>query len=239
MWLIVAQDGDADARWLAGRLRARANRRVELIEAGELVHDCRWEHRIGTTVTASRLALGSGTVIDCGEVDGVLNRLSWLTAEGFEGAPRRDRDYASSELFALGMSWLESMGPRVLNQPAGFSLDGSWRTSAHWRALASSVGLPVVPYDSDHPDDGPHEAGRTVLVVDGRVIGSPATPHDDRLVALQRACGLDIVEVCFGPGGAVSGVSFLPALRRYGQACVRAVLAALPRRAVLKPAGLS
>lgn len=239
MWLIVAQDGDLDARWLAGRLRARASRPVELIEAGDLVHDCRWEHRIGTGVTASRLVVGGDTVIDGGEVDGVLNRLSWLTAEGFEGVPRPDRDYATSELFALGMSWLESLGPRVLNQPAGFSLDGSWRTPAHWRALASSVGLPVVPYDSDHPDDAPPEPGRTVLVVDGQVIGTPAAPHRDRLAALQRACGLDIVEVCFGPGGAVSGVSFRPALRRYGQACVRAVLAALSRRAVLNPGSLS
>lgn len=238
MWLILAQDGDVEARWLAGRLRDRGKRRVELIEASELVHVCRWEHRIGTLTTSSRLVVGDREAIDCGELDGVLNRLSWLSAEGFEGASPADREYATSELFALGMSWLESMGPRVLNRPAAFSLSGAWRTPAQWRALARSAGLPAEPYDSDHPGT-PGEDGQTVLVVDGQVIGSVAAAYAERLAGLQRDSGLDMVEVRLDPAGAVRGVSFLPPLRRYGQACVRAVLAALPRRVVMSPAGVS
>jgi hypothetical protein len=236
MWLILAQDGDVEARWLADRLRVKAKRRVELIEAGELVHECRWEHRIGTGTTLSRLVVGDGTVIDAGDVDGAVNRLTWLSAEGFEGAPPADREYATGELFALAMSWLESLGPRVLNRPAGFTLSGAWRAPGQWRALARSAGLPIVPYDSDHPDDAPGEADQTFLVIDGQVIGSPGAAHQDRLVDLRRRCGLDIMEVRLDARAAIRGVSFLPQLRPYGQACVGAILAALARREQRQPA---
>ncbi len=233
MWLVLAQDGDVEARWLADQLRAKADRPVELIEAGQLVHECRWEHRIGTELTSSRLVIGDGTVIDSEEVEGVVNRLIWLSAEGFEGAPPRDREYASNELFALGLSWLESLGQRVLNRPAGAGLSGAWRTQAQWRALGRSAGLPIVPYDSGLAEDVPGEAGRTVLVIGGQVIGSPDAQYTERLVSFQRGCGLDVMEVCLDEDGAMRGVSFLPPLRRYGQACVSAVIAALTRHGVM------
>jgi hypothetical protein len=237
MWLVLAQDGDVEARWLADQLRAEASRPVELIEAGELVHECRWEHRIGTELTSSRLVVGDAKVIGSGHVDGVVNRLIWLSADGFEGAPPGDREYASNELFALGLSWLESLGPRVLNRPAGAGLSGAWRTQAQWRALARSAGLPIVPYDSDLAEDAPGEAEQTVLVIDGQVLGSEEVRHRERLVRLQRDSGLDMMEVCLDAEAAVRGVSFLPSLRRYGQPCAGAVLAALTRRGVMSPVG--
>jgi hypothetical protein len=230
MWLILAQDDDVEARWLADRMRVHAKRRVELIEAGELVHECRWEHRIGTGTTMSRLVVGDWTVIDSGDVTGVVNRLTWLSAEGFEGASPADREYATGELFALAMSWLGSLGPCVLNPPAGFSLSGAWRNAGQWRALARSLGLPVAPYDSDQPDDVPGEDDQTVIVIDGQVIGRPVFPHRERLVDLQRACGLDIMEVSLDARAAISGVSFLPPLRRYGRVCAGAIMNALARR---------
>lgn len=239
MWLVLAQDGDVEASWLAGQLRAAADQQVELIEAGQLVHECRWEHRIGTGLTSSRLVVGDGTVISSAEVDGVVNRLIWLSADGFEHATASDREYASNELFALGLSWLESLGPRVLNRPAGAGLSGAWRTQPQWRALARSAGLPIVAYDSDLAEDVvvPGEAGGTVLVVDGQVLGSPAVRHAERLVSLQHDSGLDMLEVRVDGSGAMRGVSFLPPLRQYGQACVKAVLAALARRDVMSLAG--
>jgi hypothetical protein len=244
MWLVLGQDGDVEARWLADQLRTRAGRRVELIEAGELVHECRWEHRVGTTGLSSRLVVGDRTVIDSGEVDGVVNRLSWLGAEGFEGASSRDREYATGELFALGLSWLESLGSRVLNQPAGLGLGGAWRTPGQWRALARSAGLPIVPFDSDHPDDVPGEADQTVLLIEGRMVDSSAPAavgltarYRERLGELARGCGLDMMEVQLDTGAAVRGVSFLPPLRRYGPPCVDALLAALARRGAPDLAG--
>jgi hypothetical protein len=236
MWLILAQDGDVEARWLADQLRTETTGHVQLIEAGELVHECRWEHRIGTTVTSSLLITGDGTVIDSGDVDGVVNRLIWLSAEGYEGAPPGDREYASNELFALGLSWLESLGPRVLNRPAGAGLSGPWRTQGHWHALARAAGLPIVPYDSDRDDDVPDQTQPKVLVIGGQVIGPMAVQRAGQLAAFQRGSGLDMLEVCLDAHGAMHGVSFLPALRQYGQACVQAVLAALTRPLVMSMA---
>jgi hypothetical protein len=235
MWLVLCQDGDVDALWLADELRARTERRVELIEAGELVHECRWECRVGTGAASSRLVVGDRT-IESGEVDGVVNRLSWLGADGFEGASARDREYATGELFALALSWLESLGTRVLNRPAGAGLSGMWRTPGQWRALARSAGLPIVPYDSDHPGDVFDETDRTVFVIDGRVIG-PVGVRTKQLSELARRSGLDLMEVRLA-GAAVRGVSFLPQLRHYGEPCVDAVLAALARRGAPELAGV-
>ena len=234
MWLVLAQDGDVEAQWLAGELRAREERPVELIEAGTLVHECRWEHRIGTATTSSRLVVGDETVIDHDDVDGVVNRLIWLTADGFEGASPRDREYAAGELFALALSWLESLGSRVLNRPSGAGLSGAWRTPGQWRAVAQSAGLPVVPYDSADPDDVPGEDDQTVLVIDGRVLqarpGDLPAGYPELLAGMQRDCGLGMMEVRLDAGAAVRSVSFLPPLRQYGPPCVDAVLAALTRR---------
>jgi hypothetical protein len=235
MWLVLCQDGDVEALWLADELRARTTRRVELIEAGELVHECRWEHRVGTGATSSRLVVGDRT-IESGEVDGAVNRLNWLGAEGFEGASARDREYATGELFALGLSWLESLGSRVLNRPAGVGLSGAWRTPGQWRVLAHSVGLPTVPYDSDHPEDVFDETDRTVLIIDGHVIGSAAI-RSKELTELACRSGLDMMEVRLA-GAAVRDVSFLPPLRQYGEPCVDAVLAALARRGAPELAGV-
>jgi hypothetical protein len=111
-----------------------------------------------------------------------------------------------------------------------------WRTPGQWRALARSAGLPIVPYDSDHPDDEADEGDRTVLVIDGRVVDSPAAGSGpgarcrERLGLLARTCGLDMMEVRLDAARAVRGVSFLPPLRQYGRPCADAVLAALARR---------
>ena len=113
MWAVLSQDLDVDARWIAAGLEARTDRPVALVTAGSLVHDCRWEHRVGRSGTASRLLLGDGTVVDSAGLGAVLNRLCWLGAEGYAGASDRDGEYAGGELYALGLSWLESLGPRV------------------------------------------------------------------------------------------------------------------------------
>ena len=241
MWLVLAQDNDVEARWVAAGLRARTTRPVALVTAATLVHDCRWEHRVGAAGASSRLVLGDGTVLDPTTVDGVVNRLCWLGADGFAGASARDREYATGELNALGLSWLTSLGGRVVNRPAGNGLAGSWRRMAEWRGLARGVGLPAVPYDSDQPEMATGGTDRVVLVLDGEVIegGGPAAPGPgltpaDRgaLVALQRASGLDLLDVHLGAGErlALRSASFLPAMSRFGDAGLDALQRALTRR---------
>jgi hypothetical protein len=244
MWLVLGQDWDVDAEWAAIGLRARADRPVERITASTLIHDCRWEHRVSSTDASSRLLLGDGTVVDSAEVDGVLNRLSWLGAEGFGGASECDAEYAGAELYALGLSWLESFGPKVLNRPTGSGMAGAWRTEGQWRQLARSVGLPVVAYERDGTEPAmpavPGDDGdRPVLVVDGVVLDEAVAPSPDvvapvrsGLVALQRASGRDLIEVrlAVGDGVAIRSVSYLPPLRRYGDAALDALHVVLIRR---------
>jgi hypothetical protein len=243
MWLVLCRDQDIEAGWIAAGLRARTDRPVERITASTLVHDCRWEHRISTTAASSRLLLGDGTVVDSAEVGGVLNRLGWLGAEGFGGASERDAEYAGAELYALGLSWLESLGPSVLNRPAGSGMTGAWRTQGQWRSLARSVGLPILAHERDGTAEVPAAPGDhdddLVLVVDGQVLDeagarSPGLPEPVRsgLAELQRASGLDLIEVrlAVGDGVAVRSVSYLPGLRQFGDAALDAVHAALDRR---------
>ena len=251
MWLVLGQHHDVEARWVAAGLGERADRPVVLVTDATLVHDCRWELRVGSTGASSRLVLGDGTVLDPTSVDAVVNRLCWLGAEAFAGASDRDRDYATNELFALGLAWLESLGGRVVNRPAGNGLAGSWRRTAEWRTLARTVGLPIVAYDSDDPEAEQltfDPTDRVVLVLDGEVIdrgsgsGSGLLPPalGDGLVRLQRAAGLDLLEARLSPrsgdgsdagaGWALRSASFLPPMSLFGDVGLDALHKALIAR---------
>jgi hypothetical protein len=246
MWLVLCQDADAEAAWIADGLAARVDHPVVVVTANTLVHATRWEHRVGDGAASFRLVLGDGTVVDDESVQGVLNRLYWLSADGFAGASPRDREYANSELYALGLSWLESMGGRVLNRPRSGGIAGVWRMPAQWRAMARSAGLPVVPFSSDESVDGPtfdhardRRHDRVVLVIDGVVLEAPeparpelAPPIRRGLRDLQEESGHDMIEVRFteGEGRAFRDVSFLPGLSRIGEPALDAVHRALLRR---------
>ena len=252
MWLVLAQDNDLDAPWIAAGLRDRDDRPVAVVTGSTLVHDCRWEHRVsprGATAASSRLVLGDGTVLDATTVDAVVNRLGWLGAEGYAGASARDREYATGELFALGLSWLESLGGRVVNRPAPTGLSGGWRQTAEWRSLARSVGLPALPFDSDEPEAMADPDDDLVLVVDGQVVATVALAGDglpavaprvaEGLGALAAAAGADTLEVrlAAGPDGtpAVRWASFQPTLRLHGEAGLDALHKALVARVEVGP----
>jgi hypothetical protein len=254
-WLVAGQHNDIEARWVADGLRARTDQPVKWVTDAALVHDCRWELRVGADGATSRLRLGDGTVLDPSTVDGVVNRLCWLGAEAFTGASADDREYATAELFALGLGWLESLGGRVVNRPAGTGLAGPARRTAEWRSLARTVRLPVEPYDSDDPPSevppyGDAAGVVSVLVVDGDVIRAPGAPGDDLplavrdgLVALQRVSGLDLLEAHLVDRAAIStaaradddgfalrSVSFLATMSRFGDAGLDALHKALIAR---------
>ena len=109
----------------------------------------------------TRLVLADGRVIDTRDVRGVLNRLLWVSAEGYAGASEADREYAGGELYALVQSWLASLGRRVINRPTGSALAGTWRTPCQWRAVAREAGLAIraSPGRRDRPARGAPRAG--------------------------------------------------------------------------------
>ena len=74
------------------RLRSLGLTPLEVVKASELVHGAGWEHRVDSRGAWTRLVLADGRVIDTSDVRGVLNRLLWVSAEGYArglgGRPR-------------------------------------------------------------------------------------------------------------------------------------------------------
>ena len=232
MWLVACQDGDADAISTGDGLRALGLTPLEVVTSSDLVHGACWEHRVDTRGARTRLRLADGRVIDSRDVQGVLNRLLWVSAEGHRGASETDREYAGGELYALVQSWLHAFGPRAVNRPTGSALAGAWRTPCQWRAAAREARLAIRPY----PDDATAPpAVRRVLVVDGRAIdeGDHGVPDDvlRGCERLTRIVGLDIVEARFDEDLAFADASLLPALASPDEGRVAAVAQALRARA--------
>ena len=230
MWLVVCQDGDSDAVLLAGRLRELGLEPLELVKATELVHGARWEHRVGGWGSRTRLRLGDGREIDSDDVQGVLNRLLWITADGFLGASATDREYAGGELHALVESWLEGFGARAVNRPAGLGLSGPWRTMDQWRALAREAGLEIRPFPE--PTEPPLEFA-LVLVLDGEVVEDGGAPEHVLEGARRLATELDhdLLELRFDDEWRFADATLMPALVYGGEERVPAVARALRARA--------
>ena len=230
MWLVTCQDSDRDAVLLAGQLRAAGLEPLELVLATELVHGARWEHRVGSWGSRTQLRLADGREIDSDDVRGVLNRLLWITADGFLGAPDSDREYAGGELHALVQSWLEGFGSRAVNRPAGLGLCGPWRTPDQWRALARTAGLEIRAFPE--PSDQVLEFA-PVLVVDGEIVedgGAPAQLREGTL-RLAAQLGHDLIELRFDENWRFADATLMPALLNCGEARVNAVARALRARA--------
>ena len=230
MWLVTCQNGDADAVLLASRLRELGLEPLELVLATDLVHGARWEHRVGVWGSRTRLRLADGREIDSDDVDSIVNRLLWITADGFLGASDADREYAGSELHAIVQSWLEGFGPRAVNRPAGLGLSGPWRTPEQWRALARDLGVDIRSFPE--PPEVPLELAQ-VLVIDGQIVEDCEVPASVRSDALRFAAALDhdLIELRFDDRWRFADATLMPGLVYGGEERVHAVARALRRRA--------
>lgn len=230
MWLILCQDEDAEAGWLAERLRALELAPVELVRASELVHGARWEHRLGSWGARTVVTLADGRVIDTTSVAAVVNRLVWLSAASFAGASLQDREYAGNELQALVLSWLQGFGSRAVNRPSPLGLCGGLRTAPEWRWIAHRAGLKV---EASGPDA--ERPSRSTLVVDGVAVTGrdAATPTEIRRLA--EAAELDVFGANFvsSPDGGWEfvDVDMLPSIQASGDAGAEAVARVLCARA--------
>jgi hypothetical protein len=212
VWLITCQDGDQEAAWIGERLRALGLVPLELVTASELVYEARWEHRVGAHGVSTTLRLADGRQLDCSDVDGLLNRLVWLSADGYLGASDEDRDYATAELQALVLSWLAGFGPRALNPPVPPSLSAPWCSSCEWRARTLAAGARIRPYTSDEESEAAGDA--KLIVIDGVAVGGASPGPGGAAVggeapwlgrtdpaALALATGLDVFEASFTTAG--------------------------------------
>jgi hypothetical protein len=226
--LLLSQRGDAVADWLAAGLRARG-RAVEHVTADRLLGARRIEHRLGAAPPSFSVELADGPVLRSGELRRVWNRLTTVPDWPPGADTSQDGDYARQELFALWLSWLESVSCPVRNRPGPQGLSGVWLARLQWAVLARRAGLPVAEVElAPGAEDGDALAGALpgplVLVAAGAVFGAPAA---ESLVggcrALASAVGAELLELRFvadHDGWRFHSASTLPDLRRGGDALI-------------------
>lgn len=188
MWLILGSETDASALWLYQHLHARGLSPLLLVSTEALGYARLWEHRVGRDGSRFRCVLSNGHIIDSAQVKGAINRISWYSQGMLNRAIPEDRDYASQELFALYLSWLNALPGPVLNRPAPQGLCGRWRHESEWVWLAAQAGLPVATYHQGGETSvnaiskNAMSFGSTVIVLGDDVIGAHV-PED-----IRRGC---------------------------------------------------
>jgi len=143
--LILGSAFDATARALANRLRARHGAAAVQHRTLEELAAARWDHRLGTRGTSTSLRFGDGTTLADFAPTLVFNRLEFISTLLFTGMAAADRDYARSEFYALLLSWLASMGDRIVNRATPSGLSGPALRSWQWTARAAEAGLSAYP----------------------------------------------------------------------------------------------
>jgi hypothetical protein len=105
----------------------------------------RWTHRLGAGSTQTALRFDDGTTLaECAPTL-VLNRLHFVPTLLFARMAPADRDYARTEFYALLLSWLASMGERIVNRATPSGLSGPALRPWQWTARAADAGLPPYP----------------------------------------------------------------------------------------------
>jgi hypothetical protein len=236
VWLVLAEEGDAAARWAADRLRRRGLAPLDLLTPRDLSTGTRSEHRLRAGAATLALTLADGRTIDSEGLRGVLNRVSTVPRQRLAAARPADADYAREEWSALVLSWLACL-PAVINPPHPLGLSGHWRHDAEWVMLAARAGLPVAPYTwSSHtaalplqPRPGDHP----VVVLDGRTFSTVDLDAETAGACgrLGTLAGLRLLGCWLRPRPtgrpALAAVTLLPDLRIGGDPLLAALEAAL------------
>jgi hypothetical protein len=223
--LIVADAGDANVAAVAAVLRTRnvaalLASPVHLALAG-------WRHSMSAEGHVQTcLALGE-RIVDADSLGAVWFRAASLPAPRFRDSAAADRDYAQAELHALVVSWLQSLGGRIVNAVDGNGLCGPSWAPTRWLTEARRAGLPIAPqvmatsarfvrgwrgspFAARQPlATAMPPAEHRVLVVDDRTVGGPDASIAAACMRLAAAARCRILRVGFvetGPQLAVSMV---------------------------------
>ncbi|MCQ6556830.1 hypothetical protein NPS70_27115 [Streptomyces sp. C10-9-1] len=197
MWLVLCGPEDRSALWAYEGLRERGLAPIDVVEPETLTRSARSAHRVDEDRASFEIALPDGRTLASGDIDGLLNRLTWAPVDHLVFASRADTCYAMEEMSALVLSWLRCVAPVAVNRPSPRGLSGAWRSPAEWTVLASAAGLPVSPLSLSsrvlaeaHPygrDEAEGDASstataHTVVVLGDHVFGG------DPVRALAPAC---------------------------------------------------
>ena len=233
MWLVLAEDGDESATWVAQQLQLRGLNPLRLVTGAELASSARWCYRHDATGPRTELRLSDGVVVDSLAVRGVVNRLT-----GWYSAPApiagTDIDYAAAEFAALVLAFMNGLHCPVINraEPTG-AAGGPW-SPLRWRWEAHLAGLTT--YSSGHeaaiPPSPPGQFS-TVLGLGGRLLGAddidPSTAQG--CSRLSKARGDSLVQLSLrsdhGRPPAFAYATQLPDLWAWGQPAIDLITEAL------------
>jgi hypothetical protein len=240
MIVILCHADDAAALWLCAALRRLGRDDVEAVSVEALVYSRRIVHRLDDAGDTGEIEMADGRVLRCEAIDGIVNRVRFLPLAHIERAAAADRTYATEEIHAFLLAWLDGVAGRVINPPLPTVLDGGTFPTATVVHLAAMAGLPTRrwAYGSEEDPDAPAVPGATVPVIafDNRIFG-PVVPR-----ALQDGCrrlavllGVPLLEVALSHsaegGWRFQGARGLADFRAGGAPLAAAISRTLTRRA--------
>jgi hypothetical protein len=234
VWLLLCASDDYAALWAASRLRARGLSPLVVLTPELLHFSFRWQHRLTSDGPPTlEFTLADGRVIRSHDIKGVINRIAGLSPHLFTHVAPGDQSYTLQEWTALHTSWLFALDVPVLNRPVMQGFCGAWRHESEWKWLATRAGLQTAPfYQSGTRERSivtlasnlPGPAGRSIFVVDRRVVGDGL---DEEVAAacarLGRLSETRLLGIELDPGGAFVRASPRPDLRLGGDPLVTAL----------------
>jgi hypothetical protein len=202
MRVILCHAGDAAALWLHEAWRRLGVDDVELVAVEQLVFSRRIVHRLDGTGDTGEIELADSRVLRAEAITGLVNRVQYLPTHHFATADPMDRAYATEELGAFMLAWLDGVAGRVINPPLPGALGGGAFPDVVVAHSAAAAGLPTLPWRrTDVATDGEHQASTSPthasIVLDGRLFGPPIPEHIEagchRLAALLGAPLLQVL----------------------------------------------
>lgn len=222
--LVVADPGDVGGRATAraaalpaGELAGEATQVV--LVTGDALAAARWCHRLdrhGRASTTLTLPGLSRPLTDDDLAAVCVRAQQWAAPWALRAAGPADAAYAHSEMTALIVSWLHSLGRRVVNRVEGNAPCGPGWSPTRWRQLAAAAGLPA---------GSERDAGvRTVLVAGDRVLDPADEAESLACQTLGMQSGCRLLEVLLTASGAVCDVRTVPDLTSPDRAAAAAQL---------------
>lgn len=233
MILILCHPGDRVAVWLADRLAQATGRRTEIVTVDVLFAGSSFAFVHGDAGSDCRIDLSDGRVLDGGDLDLVVNRISAIPDTLFIHAADGDRDYARQEMHAVLAGWFAWLDCAVVNPAHPRALSGVWPGPVACRHLAAAAGLPVTVAFADALAAAPLPAysAAPAIVHAGRLFGRDLAPGIAAAsVRFAAAIGADILSLQFSdaPEPVFLGVDPVGDWRHGGQPLLEALAAIAP-----------
>jgi len=182
MLVILCHAGDAAALWLHGAMRRLGVGALELVAVEQVVFSRSIVHRLDRVGDTGAIALADSRILRVEEITGLVNRVQFLPTQHFAAADAIDRAYATEELGALMLAWLDGVAGRVINPALPSALGGSVFPEIAIVHSAAMAGLPTRSWrlddaTTDDDRDAMHSPTHAPIVLDGRLFGPSIPAH--------------------------------------------------------------